>query len=228
MTELAGAARRPQVDGVAARRHPRGARLPRAAAGQRGVPARAGARAPRPARARGARPRRSSRDRRWQRLAGDTGETVNLAVLEAVEAVNVAQVDGRHIVGVGSWTGRRTALHCTANGKVLARLLRPTPPGGAARGVHRADDHEPRSAASGSSRRCGSEATRRRSASSRTASTPSPCRVLDPNRQLRGRTQRLRADLPDAAGELLGRIAERCRDAAAEIGGALGGSARAA
>ncbi len=53
------------------------------------------------------------------RLAGETGETVNLAVLDGEEAVNVAQSDGRHIVGVGSWAGRRTALHCTANGKVL-------------------------------------------------------------------------------------------------------------
>jgi DNA-binding IclR family transcriptional regulator len=54
-----------------------------------------------------------------ERLAAETGETVNLAVLDALEAVNVAQADGRHIVGVGSWTGRRTALHCTANGKAL-------------------------------------------------------------------------------------------------------------
>jgi DNA-binding IclR family transcriptional regulator len=54
-----------------------------------------------------------------ERLADETGETVNLAVLEGEEAVNVAQADGRHIVGVGSWAGRRTALHCTANGKVL-------------------------------------------------------------------------------------------------------------
>lgn len=54
-----------------------------------------------------------------ERLASETGETVNLAVLDGEEVVNVAQVDGRHIVGVGSWTGRRTALHCTANGKVL-------------------------------------------------------------------------------------------------------------
>jgi DNA-binding IclR family transcriptional regulator len=52
-------------------------------------------------------------------LANETGETVNLAVLERDEAVNVAQADGRHIVGVGSWAGRRTALHCTANGKAL-------------------------------------------------------------------------------------------------------------
>jgi DNA-binding IclR family transcriptional regulator len=54
-----------------------------------------------------------------QRLADEAGETVNLAVLEGGEAVNVAQEDGRHIVGVGSWAGRRTALHCTANGKAL-------------------------------------------------------------------------------------------------------------
>ena len=57
-----------------------------------------------------------------ERLAADTGETVNLAVLDGEEAVNVAQVEGRHIVGVGSWTGRRTALHCTANGKVCSRF----------------------------------------------------------------------------------------------------------
>jgi DNA-binding IclR family transcriptional regulator len=64
------------------------------------------------------------------RLAADTGETVNLALLDGDEAVNVAQADGRHIVGVGSWTGRRTALHCTANGKVLLAFTgRPLPEG---------------------------------------------------------------------------------------------------
>lgn len=52
-------------------------------------------------------------------LAAETGETVNLAVREGDEAVNIAQVDGRHIVGVGVWAGRRTPLHCAANGKVL-------------------------------------------------------------------------------------------------------------
>jgi DNA-binding IclR family transcriptional regulator len=54
-----------------------------------------------------------------ERLAEATGETVNLAVLDGDEAVNIAQVEGPHIVGVGSWTGRRTPLHCTANGKAL-------------------------------------------------------------------------------------------------------------
>jgi DNA-binding IclR family transcriptional regulator len=66
-----------------------------------------------------------------ERLAAETGETVNLAVLDGDEAVNVAQVEGRHIVGVGLWTGRRTALHCTANGKVLLAFCRDGLPGGA-------------------------------------------------------------------------------------------------
>jgi len=57
--------------------------------------------------------------RSMDRLAAETGETVNLGVLHGDQAVNVAQVDGRHIVGVGNWAGRRTPLHCTANGKVL-------------------------------------------------------------------------------------------------------------
>jgi DNA-binding IclR family transcriptional regulator len=64
-----------------------------------------------------------------ERLADETGETVNLAVLDGDEAVNVAQVEGRHIVGVGAWTGRRTELHCTANGKVLLAFSGREPPG---------------------------------------------------------------------------------------------------
>jgi DNA-binding IclR family transcriptional regulator len=65
-----------------------------------------------------------------ERLAHETGETVNLAVLDGEEAVNVAQVEGRHIVGVGSWTGRRTDLHSTANGKALLAFSGRTPPAG--------------------------------------------------------------------------------------------------
>ncbi|MDQ3537713.1 MAG: IclR family transcriptional regulator [Actinomycetota bacterium] len=54
-------------------------------------------------------------------LAGQTGETVNIAVLDSAgtEVTNIAQVDGPHIVGIGQWTGRRTPVHPTANGKVL-------------------------------------------------------------------------------------------------------------
>lgn len=54
-----------------------------------------------------------------ERLAAQTGETVNLAFLDGAEVINVAQVDGPHIVGIGYWTGRRTKLHCTSNGKVF-------------------------------------------------------------------------------------------------------------
>ncbi len=53
------------------------------------------------------------------RLAQETGETINLANLDGGHVLNVLQVDGPHLVGVGTWTGRRTPLHCVANGKVL-------------------------------------------------------------------------------------------------------------
>lgn len=55
-----------------------------------------------------------------ERLAAETGETTYLAVLEGRKAVNIAQVEGRHVVGVGGdWVGWRTEPHSTANGKVL-------------------------------------------------------------------------------------------------------------
>jgi DNA-binding IclR family transcriptional regulator len=54
-----------------------------------------------------------------ERLAEQTGEAVTLATRDANEVVNVLQVEGRHLVGAGVWTGRRTPLHCVANGKVL-------------------------------------------------------------------------------------------------------------
>ena len=46
-------------------------------------------------------------------------ETVNLARLGDRKVVNIAQVDGAHLVGVGDWTGWKTEPHATANGKVL-------------------------------------------------------------------------------------------------------------
>ena len=55
-----------------------------------------------------------------ERLAEETGETVNIAILdEERKAINIAQVDGPHLVGVGDWTGWKTEPHATANGKVL-------------------------------------------------------------------------------------------------------------
>jgi DNA-binding IclR family transcriptional regulator len=52
-------------------------------------------------------------------LSSATGESVHIAVLEGSEALNIAQVDGPAIVGIGNWVGRKTKLHCAANGKVL-------------------------------------------------------------------------------------------------------------
>jgi DNA-binding IclR family transcriptional regulator len=52
-------------------------------------------------------------------LAEVSGETINLAVLDDDEVINVEQTSGPHMVGVANWVGRRTPLHCVANGKVL-------------------------------------------------------------------------------------------------------------
>jgi DNA-binding IclR family transcriptional regulator len=57
--------------------------------------------------------------RPMENLAAETEETVNLARLEDRKVVNIAQVDGAHLVGVGDWTGWKTEPHATANGKVL-------------------------------------------------------------------------------------------------------------
>lgn len=54
-----------------------------------------------------------------ERLADQTGETVNLAVRQGEQALNVSQVQTAHVVGVTDWTGRAAALHATANGKAL-------------------------------------------------------------------------------------------------------------
>lgn len=57
--------------------------------------------------------------RPMENLAAETAETVNLARLEDRKVVNIAQVDGAHLVGVGDWIGWETEPHATANGKVL-------------------------------------------------------------------------------------------------------------
>jgi len=58
-------------------------------------------------------------------LAEATRETANLAVLAGDEVDNVDQVSGPHLVRVGNWVGRRTPLHCVANGKALLAFLPP-------------------------------------------------------------------------------------------------------
>jgi len=52
-------------------------------------------------------------------LAEATRESTNLAILDGNEVHNVDQVSGPHLVRIGNWVGRRTPLHCVANGKVL-------------------------------------------------------------------------------------------------------------
>jgi DNA-binding IclR family transcriptional regulator len=52
-------------------------------------------------------------------LAEASRETVHLAVLAGDEVVNVEQIASPHMVGLGNWLGRRTPLHCVANGKAL-------------------------------------------------------------------------------------------------------------
>jgi DNA-binding IclR family transcriptional regulator len=56
-------------------------------------------------------------------LAEDTQETVNLAVLDGLEVVNIDQVAGGHAVLNVNWVGKRTPLHCTSNGKILLAHL---------------------------------------------------------------------------------------------------------
>jgi IclR family KDG regulon transcriptional repressor len=55
-----------------------------------------------------------------RQLAQETQETVNLAVLDGDEVINIEQMlpDRRQVKNIG-WVGRRTPLHCVATGKVL-------------------------------------------------------------------------------------------------------------
>jgi DNA-binding IclR family transcriptional regulator len=56
-------------------------------------------------------------------LAEQTSETVHLAVLDGNEVINVEQVEAPHMLREASWIGRRTPLHCVANGKALLAWL---------------------------------------------------------------------------------------------------------
>ena len=56
-------------------------------------------------------------------LARETGETVNLAVLDGFDVVNIDQITPSHLVVNVNWVGKRTPMHCTSNGKVLLAFL---------------------------------------------------------------------------------------------------------
>jgi DNA-binding IclR family transcriptional regulator len=55
-----------------------------------------------------------------EKLSQRTGETVNLAVPDGDDVLNVAEVGSTYILSSsGGWIGRRTRPHAVANGKVL-------------------------------------------------------------------------------------------------------------
>jgi DNA-binding IclR family transcriptional regulator len=54
-----------------------------------------------------------------ERLAANVGETVNVAVLEGISAINITQVRGPAAVTSHNWVGQRTPVHATSSGKVL-------------------------------------------------------------------------------------------------------------
>jgi DNA-binding IclR family transcriptional regulator len=63
-------------------------------------------------------------------LSAATGETINVALPDDDQVINIFQISSRHLVKDTNWTGRRTPYHCTANGKALLAGL---PAGEAAR-----------------------------------------------------------------------------------------------
>ncbi|MFN0282587.1 MAG: IclR family transcriptional regulator [Kineosporiaceae bacterium] len=65
------------------------------------------------------------------RLAASTGETVTFAVPRGDGVVQVAQADGRYLLGTTNWVGVDVPPHCSAQGKVFyafGRLQLPVHP----------------------------------------------------------------------------------------------------
>ena len=64
-----------------------------------------------------------------EKLSQRTGETVNLAVPDGADVLNVAEVPSTYILSCsGGWIGRRTRPHAVANGKVLLAYGALSPP----------------------------------------------------------------------------------------------------
>src|SRR5256884_2602421 len=53
-----------------------------------------------------------------EQLAFRTGETVNLAILQGDQVVNIDQIAAPNLVVNVNWVGKQTPLHATSNGKV--------------------------------------------------------------------------------------------------------------
>src|SRR5256714_14540210 len=58
-----------------------------------------------------------------EQLAIRTGETVNLAILQGSQVVNIDQIAAPNLVVNVNWVGKQTPLHATSNGKVLLAHL---------------------------------------------------------------------------------------------------------
>jgi IclR family acetate operon transcriptional repressor len=58
-----------------------------------------------------------------EQLAAEVAETINIAILDADEAVNIDQVIGPSAISSHNWVGQRTPLHATSSGKVLLAHL---------------------------------------------------------------------------------------------------------
>jgi DNA-binding IclR family transcriptional regulator len=56
-------------------------------------------------------------------LAADTGETVNLAILDGARVINISEVRGSGAVAIQTWVGQSTPAHATSSGKVLLAHL---------------------------------------------------------------------------------------------------------
>lgn len=53
------------------------------------------------------------------RLSESSQESVHVGILDGAEVVNVEQIAGPHLIRETNWIGRRTPLHCAANGKAM-------------------------------------------------------------------------------------------------------------
>jgi len=58
-----------------------------------------------------------------QELAERTHETVNLAILQGDQVVNIDQIAASHLVVNVNWVGKQTPPHSTSNGKALLAFL---------------------------------------------------------------------------------------------------------
>ena len=63
-------------------------------------------------------------------LAEQVGETVNVAVADGADVVNVDQARGASAISTHNWTGERTPSHATSSGKVLLAFGALPRPGG--------------------------------------------------------------------------------------------------